>query len=108
MRAFANDKGADLDKREGFDGNQNHTEGILATKEILFEIDARIQMGSILQNIRHRIKTNLISNKALKRWIGLPCQQFQKYYTQSQEFISWFLAVQNSSIGDLVTEWVSE
>ena len=48
MRAFANDKGADLDKREGFDGNQNHTEGILATKEILFEIDARIQMGSIL------------------------------------------------------------
>ena len=48
MRAFANDKGADLDKREGFDGNQNHTEGICATKEILFEIDARIQMGSIL------------------------------------------------------------
>ena len=93
MRAFANDKGADLDKREGFDGNQNHTEGILATKEILFEMDARIQTGSILQNIRHRIKTNLISNKALKQWIGLPCQQFQKYYTQSQEFISCRLPI---------------
>ena len=52
MRAFANDKGADLDKREGFDGNQNHTEGILATKEILFEIDARIQMGSMLEDGR--------------------------------------------------------